>query len=195
MKKLFIVASIIGFLTSSLAMAKTEGNYVGVDLLNTTYESMGTDSNNGKGGGKYHASDIGYGINYKYAFNFNNFFVAPGVFLDRNKVSAKFQDDQLESNRDKLRYSYGVKLNLGYDVTDEAAIFAVLGYGESKMKWSNSLDSTNFKSESIIYGLGAKYSVTQNIDVNFGYETSKYQADGSPNFDIDVTRLGVSYKF
>lgn len=190
MKKLLIVTTIIGSLMSSMAFAKTEGNYVGLDILNTNFESY--DSYNEKHDGR----DFGLGLNYKHAINFDSFFIAPGVFYNFNNVEISYKDKDGDSYNDKLRYSYGINLDLGYDINDKFATFASVGYVESRINhnaiWSNT--QSDLTEESILYGFGVKYSATDLIDVNLSYEYFSYDSADN-NLDVDVLKIGASYKF
>jgi hypothetical protein len=86
MKKLLIISSLIASLTAASANAKTEGSYLGIDLLKTNTQVKGTGIGEDYGVGWFNTkakdSSIGFGLNYKYAINMNNFFIAPGLFYE-----------------------------------------------------------------------------------------------------------------
>lgn len=194
MKKLLIATTVIGSLISSMAFAKTEGNYVGVYVLATKFK----DTFNNK---REDSIDAGLGINYKHAINFDGLFVAPGVYFNYNNASV---DDggaftyELES---KLKYSYGVKLDLGYDITDKFAAFTSIAYQENRIEYddadpspASSLDR-DYRVESFVYGVGAKYSVNDNVDVNLAYEYVEYKNHPERSINPDIVKIGASYKF
>lgn len=210
MRKLFIATAVIGSLISSLANAKTEGNYVGIDLIQTetsadkTIDGTGSSSNDAAFKIK-DADQISLGVNYKYAFNFNNFFVSPGIFFDYSDISAK------DSANDEwnLDYRLGAKVDLGYDVTDKFAVFVNAGivnnYYTVDWKSSSSVSKKSDSDLSLAYGLGVKYSVLDNLDASLGYEMSSFDMD-SPDYptmvgkerteiDVQTIRVGASYKF
>lgn len=194
MKKLLITTVILGSLFSSLAMAKTEGNYVGVDILSTNFESFDANFE------KHDESSFGFGVNYKYAINFNNFFIAPGIFLNHNNASSSFADLGNGSyDIDTLKYSYGAKVDLGYDINDKIAAFVTGGYLESRIELTEDFQTTrNITEESFLYGGGVKYSVTNDVDVNIAYEHAEYDIGALSHindFDIDTIKVGASYKF
>ncbi len=201
-KLIFFTALSIAF--SSSAFAKTEGNYVGLNLINTS-TSYQFDS------GRVRNDNYSFGVDYKYAFNFGKLFVAPGLFYDHNALS---ESVSIYSANDRFalntKFSYGVKVNVGYDVTDKFAPFFVLGHSQTRLDASNygpnlSFVKESYTNEGFVYGLGFKYSVSNDVDVNAAYELTQYYftsnldavVDGTDklNSDYKVARLGVSYKF
>ncbi len=188
-KKLFAVVSLATTIATSSAFAKTEGNYVGVDALATQYKVQNANDTRNDN------IHYGVGVNYKYAFNMDNIFVAPGIFYNFNDAENRAKGSDYKS---EMKYSYGVKADLGYDITDKFAAFVTLGYQEARLDASQPSvvyykDATT---ESIIYGLGAKYSVTNNIDVALAYEYNNYTKSGTANaYNPELMKLGVAYKF
>ncbi len=181
-KKLLAAASLVAVVSTSSAFAKTEGNYVGVDLLATQIKVLNDDN--------ARKSNFGYGVglNYKHAFNFNNFFVAPGAFYNFNHAEVKADGDKT-----KLEYSYGVKADFGYDINDKFAAFTTFGYQENRLKGFGDGKETL---ESFIYGVGVKYSLTNNVDVGLAYEYVNYVDSDIPNsLSPEVIKVGASYKF
>lgn len=135
-EKLIVATSIIATFTASSAFAKNEGNIVGVNLLRASninqYQKSGSASANY---GKFKDSSTGLGVSYKYAFNFDNVFLAPGVFFDKLGLKAKDQDgDSVSSN-----YRYGTKLDVGYDITDSFAAYLSTGLANTnyKVDWTS----------------------------------------------------------
>ncbi len=182
-KKLLAAVSIAATIATSSAFAKTEGSYVGLDLLATKYKIFNSDNS------RKDDIDYGVGVNYKYALNFDNVFVAPGVFYNYNNAEVKNEF----GGKVKIKYSYGVKADIGYDITDKIATFVTLGYQESRHEASFVDNSTQ---EALIYGVGGKYSLTNNVDVALAYEYSNYNQSGVPNsINPEVVKLGVAYKF
>jgi opacity protein-like surface antigen len=177
-KKLLAAASVAAIVSSSGAFAKTEGNYVGVDLLATTYKTSDRSD-------KHADTRVGFGVNYKYAFNFDGLFIAPGVFYNANNAKSEHQGWE-----EKLDNSYGIKADLGYDLTDNFAPFVTFGYQENRLEYAAANGSSNWTSESLIYGVGAKYSVADNIDVSLAYEHVDYNGKGTSSFNPDVLKLG-----
>ncbi len=181
MKKLLVITTLIGSLLASLANAKNAGNYVGIDLLNTRSD-FETQSN----------ADIGVGVNYKRVIDLDTFFVAPGVFFNNNA-------NENNAKTAELRYSYGVKLDVGYDVNDKVAAFVTIGHSENRIAINNVSDRTD---EAFIYGLGLDYALDDALSLGVAYEVSEYgkTRDALNTTDTfrtsyEVVRVGVSYNF
>lgn len=204
MKKLFITAALLGSFASQSTFAKTEGNYIGIDAIRT---ELRFDKVKGSAlpGDIGNDNETSVGVNYKYAFNFDNFFVAPGLFYDYAHAKAistgtfglgtPFRDDL------ELNHRFGAKLDLGYDITNKFAAFATVGAANNSVRvlWRPQYMSNHTNGLGLIYGVGAKYSVTHNIDFNLGYEFSNARMkdlDGRRiDFNVNVARAGVAYKF
>jgi opacity protein-like surface antigen len=190
MKKTIAISTILMVLSSVPAMAKTEGNYVGLDLTNARV--------NYEGGSSVHDDkQTSFGANYKYAFNHNNFFVAPGVFFEDLNVKS---EDNVGDNWN-VNYRYGAKLDLGYDFTDKFAGFVNAGVANTNYKVHQKSISQKATDDDLsgVYGVGVKYSVSNNVDLGLGYDYSEIEvkgADGSvksPN--VQVIKVGAAYKF
>ncbi len=126
-----------------------------------------------------------------------------------------------EDYADVTTYSIFVKPQ--YPVTEEFSIYALLGYGNTKVKGSdgggvtfgfdpNRIGDTIMDESGFQWGLGVSYAVTENIDVTFDYVSYANDADITPTalywyngnlhahgpFDKlsdDALTLGVIYKF
>ena len=100
MKKTLSLITIASSLLASQAYAKTEGNYLGIDVLRSAAKVKSTStlaSDQVGDASPYYAhnkkdSSYGVGLNYKYAFNFNSFFIAPGASYNmlNNDVKAGY---------------------------------------------------------------------------------------------------------
>jgi len=198
----------IATFASGVAHAKTEGHYVGLNLINTEVESKARLNDVVEDESK--ADKFSGGISYKYAFNFKGFFAAPELFYDLNKTKSRATDSLGTGYNTEVKNSYGVKLNLGYDITDKFAAYAIVGHSVSRVKshFSGNLSGgvdpnpENFNQEAFIYGLGMKYDVANNISVNFSYEMFQFGLSNDVfnttdkiNPDYRVARLGVAYNF
>jgi len=203
--KILTVATVMGMLVCANANAKTEGHYVGVDLINT---DMKLSDNNYSGNNTYNIksdSKNSLGVNYKYAFNFKDFFVAPVVFYDYSNV-------ELADNSNgvwELESRIGIGTDLGYDITNKFAVFGNISITRNRyfVNWRSEQYTKKDHATAMSYGIGVKYSATDNIDVKLAYEVSSFDMrepsvvglDGSGNyksdFDIDVIKLGMAYKF
>ena len=212
MNKIFLsVALLLVSSFSFSALAKTEGSYAGVDLLQSTTsfkESYSYELGSGNST-KYSDSNYGLGLNYKYAINFQNAFIAPGVILEHNGGKAKgVLTDQLMGL--KVGNRYGVKADIGYDVTDRIAPYLTAGYATVSYSTKNfngaEAKSKSGNSANFFYGAGLKIDCNENLAFNLEYNTQKFSAKSDvPNNDIgykthfksklDILKVGIAYKF
>ncbi len=189
--KLFTAASIVAILASSAAYARTEGASTSFNLLQNQLSNKitapsqtptGTDSN------KY-----GFGVSYKYAFNMDGMFVAPGVYANFN------HGDKHEGSK----YGYGVRADLGYDINNNVAPYLVVGLGRLNVQStavSNTAKAKTLNKNALLLGFGVKTMVTENIDLNFEYNTQSFNlkqkgGDVKTHNKLQTVQVGVAYKF
>ena len=225
MKKTLSLIAIVISLISFQAYAKTEGNYVGINLLRS---NLKTDSSSFSGvdknsfyNRKNKISKNGIGLNYKYAFNFNNFFIAPEISYDslnNETTSASFYSKNIENfgsfmQNLRIKNAISLKSNFGYDFNDKFAFFIPLGvsrFGYEVESNDSSINSLKTSSKSanksvIIGGLGLSYQKNKNWILNLEY--NKYQnfkinsvANNNSGktitkTNLDAIKLGLSYRF
>ena len=222
MKKLLIISSLIVSLTAASAHAKTEGSYLGIDLLKTNTQVKGTGVGEDYGVGWFNTkakdSSIGFGINYKYAINMNNFFIAPGLFYESIGAEAEASNKDgiyTYTQKTKINDRYGVKLDLGYDIMDKFAAYIPLGLTSTNYELStkdsagSSYRSTKTSGSDIgiLYGVGFAFYPMEKLAISLEYNRSKIDLKSGGNvnlFDqttlktkanLDVIKIGVSYKF
>ena len=184
------------------AFAKTEGNYFGVDFVNTRTDLDQIKQSDGSkikynNGDEDNSNQPSAGINYKYALNYRSFFAMPELFAEYSNATARtISNDELS-----LKYRYGARLNLGYDYDDFLAVYLITGFANNNyevLEASNGSKKTG-NDFAPIYGGGFKLSMTKQIDLNFSYEVSdvtmKTQYQDKWNFDVKVLRIGLAYKF
>jgi len=188
----------------------TSGHYVGVNLINTTLESIRltvAESNSYQP----ERSKISTGLSYQYALNYKGFFVAPELFYNFNNTNSVSSIEENQSGVERnLKQSYGVKLNLGYDITDKLSVFGLVGHSENRTKVKHYFvqdetsvsQQSSVNAEAFIMGLGARYVVGKNISLKVSHEItqlgfSKKLLDTTDkiNPDYSVTSLGVAYNF
>jgi opacity protein-like surface antigen len=226
MKKTLPLIAIAGLiLLSSEANAKTEGNYLGIDLVRSSAQvkSNSNLASDQIGLAEFydHKKDdaaYGFGINYKYAFNFNNFFVAPGVSYSvlNNDVKAGFaghHDDPYSQNL-KLKSQLTVQANLGYDITDQFAAYIPVGVSSFEYELKTSDDGSIFildtkksdRESALFFGLGFSYQPVKNWVMNLEYNKFQNFKVTSPvatvnggqivaDVNVDVLKFGVAYQF
>lgn len=208
MKKLITVSSVIALLAGSSAFAKTEGNYFGVELLRGEVKHQyRTNGNFSQAFGHFADSDVtGYGINFKHAFNLgNNIFVAPGVFYD--KLDSRATDRLGLGETISIESRYGAKFDIGFDVTDKAAIYFTNGVSKNRylVDWSTGTgggleprrSTTPF---TYFYGAGAMYHASENVTLNVEYNTQgtslkTQQVEVTGRAKINMMKFGIAYHF
>lgn len=219
MKKFLITTALTSFICTS-AFAKTEGSYIGVDFLSNrvSYYTKVKYPNGDSGIIKptERGGNFGAGINYKYAFNFNNFFFAPGIFAEqisfgKSKTNGTNEDSLQVKNR------YGARLDLGYDIGDYVSPYVTGGYsGISYRSVSDGVNTSNkivtatrnANTGSFFFGGGIKFTLSKSLALNFEYNMQKFNArsaipNGTADYiskytqvsRIDIAKVGLSYNF
>ena len=220
MKKLFAVSVVISSFISSSALAKTEGSYAGLDVIDSRvkfHEEYTSDIvTPGESSTFQDNSNYGGGVNYKYAVNVNGFYFAPGVFFEVN--NAELQGSQALSaqvfQKLKIKNRYGAKVDFGADITDGISAYLTGGYVGIRYRTGNfssnaSPEATyaykNGVSGAWIYGGGLKFDITKTVSLNTEYTIQNFTAKTSTitaaNFvgeyktRMDVIKVGLSYNF
>ena len=194
MKKTLSLIAIMISLLSSQAYAKTEGNYVGINLLRSTLKTKSTSTftNMNSLTRKSNQSINGLGLKYSYAYNFNNFFA-------NNEISYELLDNEITSasyvvgsngysflQNLNIKKAITLKSNFGYDFNDKFAIYIPIGVsrfdyniksndiyfiGGKLNSFTTSVKSGN--KSAIFSGLGLSYESKKNWILNLEY--NKYQ--------------------
>jgi opacity protein-like surface antigen len=196
MKKILSVAAIIAVFANSSAFAKTKGNYVGVSLLNSSARYYSVDSEGKTPISK--DSSLGFGLDYKHAFNFgNNVFVAPGVFFDKLGLNSKEEGGDLKVNK-----RYGAKLDIGYDVTHNTAVYFTNGLSYTNYRFATAGDQSTSASKNKLgyfFGAGFAHHLTKDVTLNVEYNLQKVNTTDETNTQvktqIGVAKIGVAYHF
>jgi len=221
MKNLIILSTLIFLSVLGNTFAKTQGHYVDFNIIRTDLSALYNVYSTSGASNSYSKSDnsefrgigdddkISVGIAYKYAYNFDNgIYVAPIVFFDYSNVKAGSYATSLYKY--KLDYRYGIKTNLGYDITDKFSLYSNMGVAYNKYEVRQRPTSTAKNSSvdpSFLYGFGTKYSIAENVDLNFELELSKVTMEeprsasvgiytsGKTRFNTRTLRFGLSYRF
>ena len=211
---------------TSNSKSKTEGSYAGLDLFGTkttlevinTYVSgplACTQDCRSKLKPILTNNSYGLGLTYKYAFNFNNFFIAPGVFFEQNNHQA-VSGTNGALTRLQIKNRYGIRSDFGYDI-GRFAPYLTIGYAEVSYKSrSGGFDINNNRVSSIknavngniFYGAGLKFNLTSSLSLNTEYNFQKVVAKTnlSPlvqsfidtvafQVRMDTVKAGLYYKF
>ncbi len=188
--------------------SKTVGNYLGIDFINTAlrYEQIDImpadyeDLNYFNGiprdrNERSYKSKNGISFKYLYAINFNGIFLAPEIFY--NHINLKHDSDlnHLEEadmaltkhfgyRYNKIHNQYGVKLNLGYDLNSDFALYGF--FGLSKIKYSN------------LYSLYPYYEAqhfTEKFNIDFNRAISVYRGTATTPVYGFGTKIKLSKRF
>lgn len=201
MKKIIAVAAFAASLVASSAFAKTEGHFVGISLLKSSATNRFQDSGKDNTSiSKFDDESYGVGVNYRHAFNFNGFFVAPGVFFDHLGLESTDQNGGTVTTNSR----YGSKLDLGYDINERIAAYVTNGL--SSVKYRVNMPGVGINNDSKLsyyYGAGIAAKITKNLFVNVEYTTQTVNmtaAPGAQGLDhikskIDIARIGLAYNF
>lgn len=206
-KKLILATSVATLLSCSPSFAKTQGNYVGLDLLRSNSEFQYQYGDGSAPDEKAKDKSYGFGLNYKYAFNFNNFFIAPGIFAEMNNLQAK---GKLGSAKEsfEIHNRLGLKADIGYDINDKFAIYGTGGFSsisyDYKYNSSTTIASSSGRESGYFYGAGLAYNINDKFAVNVEYNAqsvdlpSPFTSGGKRDeieANLSVIKLGASYRF
>jgi opacity protein-like surface antigen len=215
---LILILAVISYLSLAInnSNASTEGNYFGVNAIysNASHKYNPFDTKYKE----FKNSNVGGGIEYRYAINLDGFFIAPSLVMEAPNTNAQDKDgDDI-----KIKYRYGSKINIGYDIFDNFAIYLTSGamITSAESNWSaengktvsDTEESTNkISSDSIdnMYGAGFTFGFTDNLAFNFEYNSqrAKFRSPWRVGFTkedtvstaidtrIDSFKCGFIYKF
>ena len=202
MKKIITTTlTLVTLFSSTAALAKTAGNYAELDLLYSSASHKYAASNIvASNYPKFDDSSIGVGASYKYALNFDKIFLAPGVFFD--KIGTNAADKDLDTI--SLNHRYGVKLDLGYDITDKFAAYVTNGFATTiyQVDWKSIGQKKSGSKVAYFFGAGLAYSVADNVTMNaelnmtsFDVSTPSFGGINNAKTDLAVAKIGVAYHF
>lgn len=199
MKKLLITTAIVSLFSATSSFAKTEGHYVGLDIIQTEIEDGELATNPNVKVPLSDSDSVSLGVNYGYAFNFSKIFLVPELFYDYSNVEAK----DISNYPINLNQRYGAKLNLGYDITEKFAIFGNVGIAVNDFEYDfSSVSGYGVESDKVtsaLFGLGLKYNVANNVSLKVSYEVSSLDprtpSSNDIDYDFSVIRVGAAYNF
>ncbi|MBP7710155.1 MAG: outer membrane beta-barrel protein [Rickettsiales bacterium] len=192
--------------------SKTQGHYVNFDVTYTQGEfneryTRNTNPEPVNRKPSFQNQGIGGSISYKYAFNFNGIFIAPGVFFERNntKISETGKNDRSSidiSNR------YGIRTDIGYDI-GRFAPYLTGGYNNIAYRTKNHTSSKTFLRDASAndwyYGAGLKIRCNDNFSFNAEYNRESFLAKtfltngvkylGYYKTDLNIYKAGIAYNF
>ncbi len=208
-KTLSLIAIASSLIFSSQANAK-DGLYAGADLVlsNAKYKYLdktnsGLPSESG-GVNKVDGNGVGVGVSVGYKKYFNQVFIAPEVFYDYLNTSIKDYGHTISAYRDgkmNLRSRYGVKINLGYDLTEKFSTYA--NFGMAQVSYLNESPSDGSSQGKLsyfapVYGLGALYKLNDSWSVRAEINQQKVNIryfDNASKVTINTLKTGLVYNF
>lgn len=139
-------------------------------------------------------SDVFLGFGYGYNINLGqNFFLKPKFMFYLSDIDIDDKDDadykSIYSNIKDLLIDVGYKQN-------KLSYYTSIGIRTATI--DRTFSTYNKTRSGAVFGLGVSYDVTDNIDVNVGYQYSRiaYQDTlETLNVDFQDIKLGMSYKF
>lgn len=211
MKKFFIIPLTLLTIISSASFAKSDGAFVGLNILHSSADMVFQDtSSNPPFVVNGDDSSIGYGVNAGYAFSLNDvvknidgLYVAPNGYFNFNQTEVTFSAQGI-SQVSELDYSYGLNIDIGYDINEKFSVYAIAGYTEFRVNNGAASDGSTTaefdSSQSLLYGLGLGYNLDDRLSLRLAYETfSQDVVDGAQSFtrdlDVDTFKFGVAYNF
>lgn len=196
---------------------KTAGHLVGVDFILTDVKFNERYTRNTRRvpintQPFYSGYGFGGGVVYKYAFNFDGLFIAPGIFFEKNNTTVNGNGaDSLE--RIDINQRLGLRSDLGYDVTKWFAPYLTGGYDRisyTTQNYSGSGANTRSYIKSShawdwYYGAGFKIRINNNVAFNFEYNRESFLAKtlvvNTVNYmsyyktNLNIYKAGLSYNF
>ncbi|MDO5638908.1 MAG: porin family protein [Neisseria sp.] len=92
----------------------------------------------------------------------------------------------------KQKYDLSASYIQGYRVAPDALVYGKVGYHYGR--FDNEATNTEFGSNGLGYGLGAKYAVTRNVEVGAEWEQVRYKKDGDKATN-NAYMATVGYRF
>jgi len=214
--------------TDSVSEMKTQGHYIGLDVIGMQGK-FSEDSSKIKKGKRINTSKAtntdnggGVGLNYKYAFNFNDVFIAPGIFVEglgmeiNGSESANGSDAQY--NAVSIKSRHGAFVDVGYDVNCYLSPYVMAGYSwvhyRTKNGYGNATTMQTALEQSMvgsgIYGAGLKLNYDKNVSFNIEINTQKFNTKTNTKVPLNTSakqyiavfptrlnslKLGIYYKF
>ena len=195
---------------------RTQGHYLGVDALYSNlsfyerYSETGVPWTNKTPPSQ--DQGVSWGINYKYAFNVNKLFVAPGIFYDHYTVKTRdaLNEDTVigydyAANHTSLaiKKRYGFTSDIGYDLYGSFSPYFILGYSwidylsqnggclssNCQSKLQNGISQAN--TGRFLYGLGLKVNYNKSLSFNIRGDVQKFVA--KTNSDVEANK-GYNYE-
>lgn len=171
---------------------KTEGHYVGLSAIGArmNFHERYSDDLNPNGGAEIKPSTFsngsGVALEYKYAFNFNDYFIAPVTFFEKYDLSdygtkKAYSPETYGLVRLDIKDRYGFGINAGYDVNNTFSPYLLAGMSFIDYTAKNGLNFVtretairNATKSGFVFGAGFKINLNDNFSLNFEGNTQKF---------------------
>lgn len=218
---LLVLSQVLMFFSAKAFAAEsfygmTGSTYVGVDLISSRVQHRYTAARNIFGtpeAPKVENGSLGYGVNVGYKINKDKFFIAPEAFYEaiNNSAADFYYSSATKGDKTKVESRYGIKLNVGYDVTNKFGIFA--NYGIASDAYNQHFGSVNrhynSRKTGYVYGGGLSYRINGNLSVRLSYDIQQLKtnydiagdssggisSDQKDSIKIKATKIGLVYNF
>lgn len=201
---------------------KTEGNYFGIGVIGAMqnfYDKYSEDRapNGGRDRPRTYDTGLGFALEYKYALNFNDFFIAPTLFFEKYYISTyeRKKTTPIVYSRNDIDNRYGLAINAGYDINNVFSPYLLFGYSLIDYTTQNAIKIDEVQSAlyhgtdgGLIYGSGIKINYNKNISFNIegNIQSFSFKTDTSvPNNIIaynskyvgrlSTAKIGIFYNF
>jgi opacity protein-like surface antigen len=136
-------------------------------------------------------------VDLRVGYNVNEYLAVEGRYAigaeDAVTISGDVTDIDARIN------TWGIFVKPQYPVTADATVYGLIGYGNVDGKASNAYGSESIDENGFQWGLGAKYSVTTNVEVFVdyinAYDDTVVVEDETLDLDVYTVTIGVNYKF
>ncbi len=138
------------------------------------------------------------GFMLQAGYNFNEYVAVEGRYTygTNSDYDGKVFDVKIDKARDVNTESFALYVKPQYPVTEKIGVYALVGVASLKYSLDDSILDRDTDTEwGFAYGLGAKYSATDSIDV-FVDATSIYDVSmGQDDIDTYAVNVGLTYNF
>jgi opacity protein-like surface antigen len=153
---------------------------------------------------------FGIGFSYKYAFYFNDLFVAPGVFAEKLNLDGGYHsgtqgDRGSGRNEVRIKDRIGTKVDIGYDINKTFSPYLTVGYamvGYASKGYGEGDDGVDFyplyrtnngHASTMLKGAGIRINLTKDFSLNAEYNRQKFIAKSGLRQQDGVTLVNKNF--
>jgi len=194
------------------AEALKSGAYIGVDAIRSyvKHQYLAEDTPDELAeinGARSSAKSNGFGANLGYRFASNKFFIAPEIFFNYLKNSAKdfdyANDPAVVNNRLEITHSYGAKVNFGANLFSKLNAFVNIGTSNVDFVFTGYDQNTVRNSMAqfvMVYGGGLSFDISDHLTLKASYDWSQFSTRYDFNVEknrilLQTIKMGIAYNF